>query len=218
MSILPSTRRCFLALALLILPVFLSGCWLFAADERVRGKPIAAEYLGLEGKSVAIIVYTERTLTNEFPAAREEISGHIAREMHQNMLKTRLLDPKEVIAWQDETINWFGLSEKDLAKHFGVDRIVWIELLSYTARPNGAYGDLQGNIKATAKVFEADGSENAPIWRGEYDISWPKDGPLDSNRSNELTVRKRLLSIFAERLVGCFYDHRSIDKPIRSME
>ena len=196
----------------------LSGCWLFAAQERVQGKKVTAEYLGLDNKSVAIVIFTDQAIVNEFPEARAEISGFIAKEMRMNLPTTRLLAPKDVIQWQDETINWFGLSEKDIGTHFGVDRVLMIELQNYSTTTRGGFGDLQGNIRASAKIYEVDNASNLPAWRGEFDVSWPKDGPVDVARTNELVVRKRTLEVFAERVVNCFYTHHEIDKPIRNRE
>jgi len=207
-----------MACFLLASPLLLSGCWLFAADERMRGKEVVAEYLGLADKSVAIVVYVEPATLNEFPDAREEVSAHIARQMRENMPTTRLLDPKDVIHWQDETINWVGLSEKDIGKHFGVDRVLMVEVLDYSTRMKDGYSDLQGNIRATAKVFEVDTAESVPSWTGSFDVRWPKDGPVDTDRVNEVVVRMRTLQSFSEKVVNCFYTHREVDKPIRTRE
>lgn len=214
----PTLAQALFAGLLLASPLFLSGCWLFAAEERVNGKEVVAQYLGLDDKSVAIVVYVEQATVNEFPHAREEISAHIASQISQNLPKTRLLDPKDVIRWQDDTINWFGLSEKDIGKHFGTDRVLMIELLAYSAHMKDGYNDLQGNIRATAKVYEVDSPEAIPAWTGSFDTRWPKDGPLDSERTNEVVVRKHTLELFAENVVRCFHTHREIDKPIRNRE
>ena len=210
--------RCLLVGTLLAAPAVLSGCWLFAANEKARGVEVTAEYTGLQDKSLAIVIYTEQATVNEFPAAREELSSFIAKQIHENIPTARLLDPRQVIRWQDETINWFGLTEKDIGTHFGVDRVLMIELLGYSTRSGEGYGDLQGNIRASARIFETDGSAVSPAWRGNFDVRWPKDGPLDVSRTNELVVRKRVLEVFTEKLVRNLYTHREMEKALRTRE
>ena len=213
-----AARPSAVVVTLMVLTSALSGCWLAAADQRMRGKEVTAEYLGLENKSVAIVIFTDQALVNEFPDARAEISGFLANQMRSSLPTTRLLAPKDVIAWQDETINWFGLSESDIGQHFGVDRVLMIELLNYSTTSRGGVGDLQGNIRATAKIFEVDKLSQLPAWRGVFDVSWPKDGPVDVARTNESVVRQRTLEMFASRVTGRLFTHREMDKPIRTRE
>jgi len=192
-----------------------SGCWLAAAYERSQGKAVDAVYRGIDNKSVAVVVWTQQGVDFEYPQARKEISAFVAKYFHQNMATVRLLDYREVLRWQDDTLNWQNLMEKDWGKHFGVDRVVSIDLLRYDTREPGALDFLHGRLVATAKVFEVDAPGATASWQQDFDVSWPDTEPLGPGQGDETTVRIHLLDSFGSKLVNCFYDHRELDPTIR---
>jgi hypothetical protein len=179
-------------------------------------KQMVADYHGLDDKSLAIVVFTAQANTDEFPGARKDISNFVANKLRLHMPTTRLMNFDEIIQWQDDTINWFGLSEKDIGKHFSVDRVLYIEVLAYEARSDNSYGDLQGHLRANCKIFETDTPGNSPAWSAVIDATWPKSKPVAASETNEITVRTRTLDRFAEELVRHFYDHQKEDVPLHN--
>ncbi len=210
-----AVTRGFMLAALLGSPLFLSGCWLFAASEQMRGKTIAAQYTGLADKSVAVVIYTDQATTNEFPAAREEIASFLAAQMREHLPTARMLDYHEVINWQDDTLNWFALSEKEIGQHFSVDRVVYIELLDYSVSPNRGYGDLQGHLRANCKVYEVDTKTTGPEWSDVVDVNYPKTRPVDAGQTSPDGIRSHTLQDFAEEVVSRFYQHQQFTKPLK---
>ncbi len=211
----PRISRAALVAALLCCPLVLTGCWFFMASQEVSGKPIDAQYKGLADKSVAIVIYSDQATTNEFPAAREEISAFVAARFREHMPTVQLLDYHEVMNWQDDTLNWFALPEKDIGKHFSVDRVLYVELLDYSVSMSKGYGDLQGHIRANCKVFEIDTPTPTPAWTGLVDTTYPKDRPTDVGQSSPEAVRAKTLEDFADAVVSNFYDHNEIEKPLK---
>ncbi|MCL2639585.1 MAG: hypothetical protein FWD53_01950 [Phycisphaerales bacterium] len=193
----------------LVASVLLGGC-----AERVWGKRVIAEYDGLANKSVAIVVYIAPATIYEFPSAREDVSAFLAAQMRAKMPNVRLLDSRHVIRWQDDTINWFAMSEKQIGRHFGVDRVLYVEVLAYASRVEAGYGDLQGRLRTHSKVFETDTAGDAPAWTALTDVTWPVDRPIEPNRMSEVAVRQRTLNVFAELVVGKLYDHKAYEKRI----
>lgn len=197
------------ALAVASLP--LAGCGLLAANQYAQAVPVSAQYNGFDGKKVAIVVYTMPATVNEFSGSREEITDFIANEMRLHLPTTNVLDRRAVIRWQDNTINWYGLSETDIGKHFGVDRVLSVQILDYSTRKLIGYSDLQGRLRAQCKVVEIQAADTARTgsvsWTGIVDVTWPKDRPLDPTQTNDNAVRQRVLELFSQRLVKYFYDH-----------
>lgn len=206
-----------LSAALVILTAAaLPACgWLAHAQERQIGREVAAQYQGLQDKSLAIVVYADPAILFEYPDARKEVSAFLAKKFHAAMPSVRMLDYNQVINWQNETMNWQALPEKDIGKHFGVDRVLYVELTDYGTRDPGAQDLLRGRIRAVARVFEADMPGNAAAWRGEYAVFWPETGPATYGGSDDRTARIRVLDRFSERVVNAFHDHRERDPSIR---
>jgi len=182
--------------------------------ERIWGKRVIAEYHGLAGKSVAIVVFVAPATIDEFPSAREDVSAFLTAQMRTNMPSVRLMDYRHVIRWQDDTINWFAMSKKQIGRHFGVDRVLYVEVLTYASRMEAGYGDLQGRLRTNCKIFETDTPGDAPAWTALTDVTWPQDRPLEPNRMSEVAVRQRTLNVFAEQVIGKLHNHKEFDKRI----
>ncbi|MGN6367996.1 MAG: hypothetical protein ACTHN5_07025 [Phycisphaerae bacterium] len=196
--------------ALLLLPLAFSGCQLFGFGEEVSGHPVSAQYKGLDNKSVAIVIYADQATTNEFPAAREELSAFLASKMREHLPTIKLLDYHEVMNWQDDTMNWFGLTEKQIGQHFSVDRVLYIELLDYSVAASKGFGEIQGHIRANCKVTEVDSPSNSPAWTSLIDVRYPQDHPVDPSQTSPDALRASLLQKFADQLTNRFYDHNEI--------
>jgi len=203
-----------LLLAGLVLP--LSGCaFLYMANEQQNGKKVEAQYNGLDDKKVVLVVYVDPSTTMEYPAARQEISAFVASAMAKGMPKVRLVPYEDVLRWQNETLNWFAMPEKDIGKHFSADRVIYIELMDYGTREAGSDELLRGHIKTVAKVFEVDTPGTTAAWREDLTVHWPDQMPLDSSKTNDVEVRRELLDRYARILVGRFHDHRVKEESIR---
>ena len=198
----------------LLLPLSLSGCQLLGYSEEVQGHAVDAQYKGLDGKSVALVLYADQATTNEFPASREELSAFISSKLREKSPTCKLLDYHEVLNWQDETINWFGLTEKQIGKHFSVDRVLYIELLDYSVAVHKGFGDIQGHIRANCKVYEVESPAIDPVWSTVLDVSYPEDHPVDPSQTSPDALRASLLEKFADKLTNCFWDHHEYDQGV----
>ena len=108
------SRRSLAALALLgLLAASLGGCtWLAMAQQRTVGTPIPPHYTGLAGRSLAIVVYADDSTTYEYPQARQEVSSFVANSIEKHLRKVRLLNYRDVIRYQNDTLNWQELPVK----------------------------------------------------------------------------------------------------------
>jgi len=194
----------------------ISGCsFLTMGYNRQYGSPVTAQYAGLADKTVAIVVYVDQAESYEYPQARSEISNFVATTMRQAMPKIKLVDPKLVIQWQDETLNWASISEKEIGKHFGVDRVVYIEVIDYGTREPGASDLLRGRLQTTCKVFETETPGSTAVWNQPLRVFWPENGPMDATQGSDLAVRQHVLEAFSSQLTGAFYDHRDVEPSAR---
>jgi hypothetical protein len=203
---------------LALMTVALSGCGLFFGKKPsdTMGVSVAGPCAGLADKSLAIVIYVQPATLNEYAGVREEICAFVTREIRLNLANTRVVDPQDVIAWQNSTINWYSLSERDIARHFSVQRVLFINVLAYTTRRSEGYSNLQGHLRANCKIAEFEPGEPdafAPslpggiTWTGLIDAAWPADHPLlptQSTQTDEDAIRLRTLEVFAVRLVDCF--------------
>jgi hypothetical protein len=202
-------------LALAALALSLTGCTFLAmAYEKEAGKPVDATYNGMDDKNTVIVVYVDPATTMEYPSTRQEISAFVAAAMAKGMPKVHLVPYEDVLRWQDATLNWYAMPEKDIGKHFSAERVIYIELMDYGTREAGSDELFRGHIKTVAKVFEVDAPGNSAAWREDLTVHWPETMPLDSSKTNDMAVRHELLDLYARTLVGRFYNHRVQEVPI----
>jgi hypothetical protein len=208
----------FILIPLLMATPLLSGCWAAVAYDRMNGHTVAAQYNGIASHSVAIVVYADDATLWEYASAREDVSAFIAQRLRMDIPTCRLVNYRDVAQWQDETLHWEALQVKDIGKHFSVDRVIYIELLEYSAHEPGASDLLRGRIRASAKVYETNTPGDNPAWHGQFETFFPTDGPADISRTNELTVRKMALEFFSKKVVDCFYDHNEKEPLLRDRD
>ena len=208
---------------ILAIPLLLAGCGVIGfgpgAQEELETRATGAAYRGLADTSVAIVVWAPLATLDEYAGAREEISASVAAQMRGHLPTTRLVEPKEIIRWQGETLNWESLPAGDIGRHFKVDRVVLIQVLDYsTKRPLGV-SNLQGRLRAQCKIYDtapaAGTALQPPVWTSFVDAAWPSGKPLDPTQINEAAVRQRTLDTFADVLVRYFYESRERASSIR---
>jgi len=221
------SAKVLLALAAISLSAALSGCGFLGIGSppqvnlttRTYGSPSN----DLADKSVAIIVYAPQATLNEYSATREEISAFVSTQMRGHMPTTRILDPQDMIDWQNSKLNWANLSPREVGRHFNVDRVMAIEILDYSTKRSLGVSNYQGRLRAQCRIYDttetAAGPDEAghmmPVWSGVVDAAWPSGKPLDPTQTNEAAVRLRTLDAFADLLVQYFYQRAEPDSSIR---
>jgi hypothetical protein len=215
--------------------LLLAGCGLFGGGQQGwKTSSWGVPYNGLQGKSLAIVVLVPTPTVDEFPRAQFEISSFLINEFAQHISRSPLdfpatqpasgaagggaggvsfpiMNAQDIINWQSDTLNWQSLSEKEIGKKFGVDRVLFIHVLDYSTHKTLTPGNLQGHLRALCKVVEVDSPAppNEPAWTGLVDVAWPANQPLSPIDTQEDAVRMRTLESFATRLVGYFYPEQT---------
>lgn len=203
-------------LRLLALLVVVSGCMVFAgcdflamATQEAVGTPVPAKYGGLIKHSVAIVVYEDQSTSFMYPQVRQEVSSFIANEIASKIHSIHLLDYHDVMTWQEQTPGWQALPIKDIGRHFGVDRVLYLELLHYRTHAPGAQHLLQGRIEANVFVYNTKIPGSGRVFSTTLNTLFPKTGPEPVFNSDDNVVRMRTLEEFSRDLVRMFYTWRT---------
>jgi hypothetical protein len=211
-----ATRRLIRSLAAVSLAAAvlgMSGCgWLAGAYERTNGRFVAGEYKGLADQPTAIVVYVPDALLSEYTQAEAEISEYVKTNLIQTVPSVRLVTPAQVIAWQTEEPKWKSLSQAEVAEHFHVSRIIWIEVVVYRTKESGVEGLVRGRISTNVRVTETVDEKTVRVgWEKQVDVDWPTDGPRDMMRLTETKARQHTLELYGKTLANVFGDHREFD-------
>ena len=170
-----------------------------------------AEFAGLAGKTVAIMVYADMETQFEYPSAKLELTMLVGQEILKQVKDAKVIDPHRTVVYQEEDIHWDAKPRPELAKLFKADYVLYIALSEFTTHEAGSMNLARGRINAQASLWAAQpppGGETG-VWRkSSISILWPKDQPAGILTGNDDSVRMMIEKLFAEELVRYFYDHK----------
>ena len=193
--------RRIMTICVLVVAISISGCglinwvsYVFAPASRM--KTIKAEFDGLKGKSVAVVVYADLETQVDYPTVQLELCDVVAA----------------VIRYQSENPRWDIMPPEKLCEVFDCDYVLLISLMEFSTRERGSVYLVRGRIKADVSVYQAglsstDGAN--PVWRGEpISVQYPQQSTLGVPAENERAIRVQTERLFATELVKKFYDYK----------
>ena len=204
-----------LCLPMLLAAVTLSGCketafFLYALWPGARDREVKAEFAGLAGKSVVIVVYCDRRVQYEYPNVCLTVSSAVGGQLAKNVEGLTLIDPRRVVKYQDGNIYWDEMDKTALGKAFGANFVLFISLVEYSTREPGSLNLYRGRINAQVSLYDgALGERDARVWRDRsIQTVYPKHTATGVLRDSDRGIRGKTEAIFANTLAKRFYDHK----------
>jgi len=200
----------------------LAGCrgvryaaWLFASTSE---KEVEAEFDGLPGHSVAIVIFADQGVLYEYPHVQQRLTALIANELRENVTKKKglskpkkvtVIAPARVLKYQHENVNWDEMPRTKLGKVFGADYVLYVALVGYTMREPGTLNLYRGMVTAEASLYKTatEPTQEARVWQcNNLRVVFPEKGT--GRLADDLRIiRKETDSRFADMLVKKFYDY-----------
>lgn len=180
---------------------------LFGGDT----EDVKAEFNGLSDKTVAVIVYAEKSVQFEYSDVQLSVSAIVSGELAKNVKKIKIVDPRRIIKYQDENVYWDEKDKSELAKVFGADYVLFITLVEYSTREPGSVNLYRGRIVAQASLYKAGTPERtARVWQNkDVRVIYPEHDPTGQPQENDRVIRLKTEAEFAEKLGKKFYDHKA---------
>lgn len=154
----------FAILALVLLPLSLTGCYLFGAivGKVVSPPVVPAQYTGLANQSVAIIVWAGEGTLIDFPDVRIDVSGGLQAKLQQAVeTKTKEVigitfpqSAASVVRWQENHPDYEAMPLTEIAPKLGVARVIYVEIERLQTRSDASVELYRGSASATLKVVE----------------------------------------------------------------
>jgi hypothetical protein len=138
-------------------------------------REVPAEYDGLRGKRVAVVINADASILYERPEASAELLRRVTKRLVDDGLIREYVDPSMIEARLFATPGWSGMNKADLAKLLqGAERIVWIELQEYRLRDKGNPYVLAGLASGYVSIFETDTpAADSPALTRSIKVFWP---------------------------------------------
>ena len=208
------SRAFVMAIGLLAAVAQLSGCAAVAFPVAViagENKTVIAEaeYKGLDGQRVAVLVDAHDMIMAEHPLAQLEVSTAISRAIVDRVPVGSIVDPRQVVEFQNNNIYWNTMPYSRLAERLNVTRLVLIDLADYRLHEPGNVALWRGTVTGQVSVVEADGPRpDDRVYATQIAAQYP-DTPIGAVRSNEQAIRKGMLDVFALNISTRFYDFKT---------
>lgn len=174
----------------------------------VKKIEVPAEYMGLEGRTVAVVVHAERATLEEFPKVASIIANNVAGRLQATVADIRVRDPRNVVAWQHHAPGWVTVPYGDIARELDVDRVVYIELNEFRLHSLGDGRVWEGVSAGTVGVIERDGLDPNAFTRSFNVVArFPRIAGVEVDSVAQSKIETGLLACFIEETSWLFHTH-----------
>ncbi|NLF32173.1 MAG: hypothetical protein GX591_14960 [Planctomycetes bacterium] len=199
---------------LLVMATLLTGCNILAYPLYVlaprRSKTIPAEFDGLAGKAVAIVIYHDMDTLYEYPGTREELGMLIAKALSDNIEGVQIVDPRHIIRYQNGNLHWDTQPMTEIGRTFEADYVLYVSLTEFTTHERGSINLPVGRVSAAVSLWNTSLSSsdpNACVWQ-KPNLSVQVDADSGALAWDPTTLRLQTQRVFADRLTRHFYAHK----------
>jgi len=202
------TKSIFWTCVLLALSLGVSGCIVGAIMSGPQTYDIKAQYLGLQGKRVAVLVAADEYILFTQPKAEELISSAIATELAGNVIDVRVANPAQVLEFMRSNPYWTTMPYSELITMLEVDRLMVVDLSDYRLNEPGNQHIWRGNISANVLVIEGDSPDpDQAAFEAQIISLFPDNRAVGLVNADRSTVELATLQLFAVQVGHLFYDH-----------
>jgi hypothetical protein len=205
--------RPFHCAALLLLPTAASGCFILSTSKDV---PIPPRYIGLQEKSVGVMVWCDRVIRLDYPTLQLDIASAVQRQLIQAQTKDKKkelkdatfpVQPRSIVRFQIENPDIDSQPITEVAPKLNVDRVIYIEVEEFFTRPDAQLTLFRGTARGTVRLVEVDSNNVATVAYVENDVMavYPEDAPVEGlPGSDDARIYQATVNAFAKEIVKRF--------------
>lgn len=203
--------------ALLGITALLGGCAALSYPAYVLAgaapaKKQKAEFDGLRGQTVAIVIYCNLDVSYEFRYSdiRLELGSALREQLTKNVKDCRVVTPLRVARYQDQNVHWDTLPMPQVGRDLQADYVLYVSLLEFTTREPGSANLARGRIRADLSLWNTHPEKGADgcVWRKEnVSVIYPQDAPIGATAPNVTPLRMDTENIFADLVAKYFYEY-----------
>ena len=191
----------------------LPGCNIIAAgavalkgDKEVE---VEAEYRGLAGQRIGVLVAADDATYFRFPRAASQVNQAVVIGLAKALPEATLLTPDAAEDYVKRNPYWVTRRPATLMRELGVTRLITVDINQYATHETGNRSVFRGVISANVSVCEADGidPDNRTFERevvAQFPDASTQFGVINGD---EAQIEAAVLSIFSSKVAKLFHDH-----------
>ncbi len=181
---------------------------MMAAAEEYEEVDIPAEYRGLDGKKVAVLVDAPMEIQYEHASVVPMITDLVGLNIRAYCPQAMVLDTRETLAFQYNNVYWNTMDYALLAKELQAERIVLIDINGYQLTEPGNPYLWDGRASADINVIEAESPDpSAFAYRKNLAVRFPGMSGVTQDDATESSVEQGLQIALSQATVRLFHDH-----------
>jgi hypothetical protein len=193
-----------------------AGCAFFGIagvmeQERRRNAKIKVPplYMGLEGKTFAVVVEAPQTLEMTYPEVVPQITATVAERLKEYSGATAYVPGDVSYAMVRNNPGLLMKSYKAVAEELdGVDRLVWINLDEFRLHEVGNRYLWKGVASGSVMVIDAESAlDDDIVFESAIRVTYPDADGVTRDQQGEAQVGYELLRRFINRASWPFYEH-----------
>jgi hypothetical protein len=169
-----------------------------------------AEFTGLEGHSVAVVIFSDDKVEYDYPYARLELGEMIGGQLREHVKGVTVVSARRVVRYQNENERtWAGMDKTVLGKALNCDYVLYVGLVEYEMREPGSINLYLGRIQAETGLYDVSKPEvDARRWKGQFKVVYPEDTGMGVPAESDLKVRNESQRRLSDMVAKCFYKHK----------
>jgi hypothetical protein len=204
------------SLALLPLLLCLSGCSILGAVASKIPKTIDAEYSGLRGQQVAVMVWVDRGVRIDFPGLQLDTASQIQANLIANKDRSELKE--STLPWEARSIVRFQREHAELegrpateyaSRIMGVSRLIYVEVDDFSTRADESVQLRRGRMSGRVVVVEIEGVKSKVVYeKQKIEVAFPPKRPEGVIDVTEGRIYEETVNSFASTVSQLFHSYQ----------
>ncbi len=176
--------------------------------HRTGSHEVEAEYLGIPGKSFAVVCTADRLIQSDQPGITARIIQRTNDRLIQNADPSYAIPSVDLLAVLYNTPQWPAMTRGEVAKLLGVERLIVVELIEYRLHEPGNQYIWDGSASGVVYVYESDSViPDDPVYEKSFRVTFPDSTGYMRTEIPETAVTTELSNRLINRVAWLFYNH-----------
>lgn len=176
--------------------------------HRTGKHEVNAEYLGITGKSFAVVCTANRLIQSDQPGLTARVIERVNNRLIQNADPGYAIPSADLLTVLYNTPQWPAMTRGEVATLLGVDVLVVVEIIEYRLNEPGNQYVWDGTGSCVVSVYEAENAlPDDPVFEKAIRVAFPDSSGFMRTEIPESAVTTELSNRMINRIAWLFYTH-----------
>ena len=199
-----------------LFPVAMAGCAAAGFVAQAIPQSVKAEYPGLAGQKVAVMVWADRGARIDFPNLQLDTANQIQADL-ASQVKDKSELAKTEFPWEARSVLRFQKEHPEVEmmpvtsyaqRISGITRLIYVEVSDFSTRNDVAVQLLRGSMGGNVKVVEITNGVSKIVYeRSNIRVTFPEKSPDGVINVSEDKIYAGTVTSFADTVSKLFYGY-----------